>query len=343
MRFLCKNCWIAHEPPTLLGRCKRCEVNTQIERLDPLGSKMSTASAGPIVCKLHPSEPLDVYCGACRQPVPARTLVGERSVIALLGDTGSGKTSFLWVLSRWLRQPNDAGVFIRQAFGDSDEQMAKAIRGVLDHGRMRATPATDANVRNSAWELTTGPRSTNVIAFHDAAGEVWNDLTDLSRSEYDRFYRYLDLVGSIIFAIDGARVAETLDARGSTQPAAARAHEISIIDAVSRRIRARGERMPAAVVVTKADMLWDRPEWTVFQEASGADGETVGRAARELLMQAGRQALVDVLEETFAPVRFFAVSAFGQPPQSPMSVENIRPVRIQEPLMALLGSAVHRT
>ncbi len=347
MRFLCKDCWIAHEQASLLARCKRCEANTQIQRLDPLQSKANGSGGGPLVCRLHPSEPLDVYCGTCSREISPRTIVGERSVVALLGDTAAGKTSYLWVLSERLRQPNEAGVFIRQGLGDSDEQMTRAIRAIFDHGRMAATPATDADVRNYAWELATGDHATAVIAFHDAAGEVWNDLAMLSRREYDVFYRYLDLVGSVIFAIDGARIAEALDAQArrgvvSPQARAAHMHEIAIIDAVGRRMRAKGERIPACAVITKADVLWNRPECAIFQDDSDGDAETIGRAARELLLQAGRQALINALEETFAPVHFCAVSAFGHAPDAPLRIEDVRPVRVEDPLMALLGSQVSR-
>ena len=341
MRFLCKDCWIAHEEQTLLARCKRCVTNTQIERLDPLTSKAGGAGSTPIVCRLHPSEPLDVYCGACSREISPRTIVGERSIVALLGDTAAGKTSYLWVLSERLRHPNDAGVFIRQGLGDSDEQMMKTIRGLFDHGRMSATPPTDADVRNYAWELATGNHATAVIAFHDAAGELWNELAGLSRKEYDRFYRYLDLVGSVMFAIDGARIAEALDAeerRGVTSPQArmAHTHEIAIIDAVARRVRAKGERIPACAVVTKADVLWNRPAWEIFREDSGASAEEIEQATRELLRKAGRQALLDALDQTFAPVRFFAVSAFGHQPGDALCIEDVRPARVEEPLMALL-------
>lgn len=349
MRFLCKDCWIAHGETTLLARCKRCETNTRIQRLEPLVGKLGRSVArGPLVCKLHPAEPLDIYCGTCERPLSPRAVVGDQSIVAILGDTASGKTSYLWVLSEQLRNPNDSGIFIRQALGDSDEQMARAAHDVFERGRMSATPPTDADVRNYAWELALGDRATTVIAFHDTAGEVWNDLAGLSRTAYERFYRYLDLVGSVIFAIDGAHVAAALDAearRGITPPQsrAAQVHELAIIDAVSRRIRARGERVPVAAVITKADVLWDRPEYHVFREDSGADAETIGRTVRELLLKAGRQALVRALEETFAPVQYFAISAFGRGMSNPVRIEEIRPVRVADPLLALLGNLVTRT
>lgn len=349
MRFLCKECWIAHDPPTLLARCKRCEANTRIERLEPLAAKQGESGPrGPLVCRIHPTEPLDVYCGACERGVPPRTVVGDRSIIALLGDTASGKTSYLWVLSEQLRRATADGIFIRQSLGDSDAQMARAARDLFERGRIAATPATDADVRNYAWEVALGERATTVIAFHDAAGEVWNQLAGLSRTAYDRFYRYLDLVGGVIFAIDGAHVAAAIDAeerRGIAPPDSrtAQVHELAIVDAVSRRIRARGERVPVAAVITKADVLWDRPEYAAFRDDSGADAETIGRTVRELLLQAGRPALVRALEETFAPVRYFAISAFGHGLREPLQIEDLRPARVAEPLLSLLGNAGRRT
>lgn len=348
MRFLCKDCWIAHGEDTLLARCKRCEANTRIRRFEPLAAKLGRGVArGPLVCKIHPTEPLDIYCGTCERPVPPRTVIGERSVVAVLGDTASGKTSYLWVLSEQLRRPNGGGIFIRQALGDSDEQMARAARDVFERGRMSATEPTDADVRNYAWELALGDRATTVVAFHDAAGEVWNELSGLSRTAYDRFYRYLDLVGSVIFAIDGAHVVAAIDAeerRGITPPQSrsAQVHELAIVDAVSRRIRARGERVPVAAVITKADVLWDRPEYQLFREDSGADAETIGRTVRDLLIKAGRAALVRALEETFVPVRYFAISAFGHGLSDPLRVEDVRPERVADPLLALLGNLVTR-
>ncbi|MGN6187076.1 MAG: TRAFAC clade GTPase domain-containing protein [Thermoanaerobaculia bacterium] len=347
MRFLCKDCWIAHDEDTLLARCKRCEANTRIQRFEPLSTKRGRGIArGPLVCKLHANEPLDIYCGECERDVPPRTIVGDRSVIAILGDTASGKTSYLWILSEQLRRGHD-GIFIRQGLGDSDEQIAKAARMIFDRGRMSATEPTDADVRNYAWELALGDRGTTVIAFHDAAGEVWNELAGLSRTTYDRFYRYLDLVGSLMFAIDGAHVAASLEAeerKGIVPPQTRKAqtNELDIVDAVARRFRARGERVPIVAVITKADMLWDREEFAAFREDSGADAETIGKSVRELLIKSGRVALVRALEETFAPVTYFAISAFGHVISEPLRIEDVRPARVADPLLALLGNLVTR-
>ncbi len=347
MKFLCKECWLAHEPKTLLALCNECDARTQIRRLDPLQSKMSGSpdDGAELVCRLHPEEPLDIFCGECRRQVPPRAVVGPQSVVALVGDTASGKTSLLWVLTEHLRQATKAGVMIRQAIGDSDAQLARAQREIVDNGGPRPTMKTDADVRNYAWELMTpdGARDGWVIAFHDAAGEVWRDLGQVAR-DYELLHRYLGLVAGIVLAIDGQRVAEALDTRGnggrgaSEELLAAEAHEITIIDQLARKVRARGYPVPVGVTVTKADMLWDRPEWNLFRGDSGATPEEIDHAVRALLERSGRQALLGALTKSFAPLQFFAVSAFGHEPSAPLRLGELRPARVEEPLMAVLGA-----
>jgi hypothetical protein len=248
------------------------------------------------------------------------------------------------VLSERLRQANETGVMIRTSLGDSDEQMMRSVREIFDYGRLNATPATDADVRNYAWEVTNAAGETTVLAFHDAAGEVWIGLPKLSRTANPRLHGYLELVGSVIFGIDGARVAEALETNArhgmaSPQLRSALIHELAIADAMSYRMVPRRQSMPAAVVITKADMLWDREDCAAFQPSSGADAETIDRAAREVLLKASRQQLVQTLTATFDPLRFFAVSAFGSTPRDPLRIEDLTPARVEEPFVALLAAA----
>jgi GTPase SAR1 family protein len=348
MKFLCKECWLAHEPSTLLAACKECDARTQIHRLDPLRAKAAslTDDGGDLVCRLHRTEPLDVFCGECRRPIPPRAILGAQSIVALVGDTASGKTSLLWVLTERLRQSSVPVVRIRRAIGDSDEQLGRAMRDIVTHGGPRPTPMTDADVRNYAWELMLRESSRDngwLMAFHDTAGEMWRELATLGREEYEKFYRYLKLVGSIILAIDGDRVREGLDTRAAgtvASPAmlAAEAHEITIVDELSRRVRARGQAVPVAVTVTKTDMLWDRPEWSMLKRDSGATADEIDNAVRELLRQSGREALLAALANSFAPIQFFAVSAFGRAPEAPLVLADLQPSRVEEPLLAVMGA-----
>ena len=345
MKSLCKDCWIAHEIADLKGRCKVCVERTGIDRPEPLATKAKSIDvqhAKPIVCNIHPSEPLDVYCGTCPKRVSPRALVSERSVIAMVGDNRSGKTSLLWVLNERLRQTNPSGIFIREALGDSDETMAKAVEEILTKGDVPPTMATDANVRNYAWEVNTA-RGSTVIAFHDAAGEMWNNLPELAYEPYERFYRYLDLAGSIVFAIDGERLIESVQTieRGGVATRKAReaqVHELNIIRTLARRIGAReGDgHVPISATVTKTDTVWHDDRWSRFRPGSGATAEQIEEGVQALLLAAGRQSLLAEIRESFEPVRFFAVSAFGGAPLHPLRIEALRPERVEEPLLALL-------
>ena len=349
MRFLCKDCWKAHEPATLLARCMECDLRTEISRPDPLqsivaGGGMFSGGNGELVCRIHKSQPLELFCDTCKRPVSPRAILGDRSIIAILGDTASGKTSLLWIVTDRMRERNGNGISIRQAIGKSDEQLLDAVSEIFERGRPRPTQASDADARNYAWELTmpAGGSGHWVIAFHDAAGEVWRDLGGIEPGDHPRLLRYLDLIGSVVFAIDGQRVVEGLDVRSrgtvsSPQLRYAESHELTIADALARRFRARGTPVPVAVTLTKADLLWDRDEWSLFRADSGATAEQIDAAVRELFKRSGRQVLLDTLESSFAPLAFFAVSAFGCTPSAELRIEDLRPSRVEEPLLALLG------
>ncbi len=348
MTFLCKDCWMAQETAKLLARCKICDANSGIRRLDPASEIAATArnasdERAELVCAIHRSEPLDLFCGMCKQPLSSRALLGDCSVVAVLGDVGSGKTSLLWVLRERLRSSNGLPVKIRQPLGNTDQQLDDAIADVFTGGQARATTSTDAVVRNYAWELVTTmrPRQSALMAFHDAAGEVWRGLETLSRDGNPRFYRYLDLVGAVIFLIDGQRLKETLDGTGRharPQADAAAAQEIKILDAMDRRITARGGEIPVAVTISKADVLWDDDRWSAFRPGSGASRETMQQTVRDLLTASGRVDMLEGLESTFSPAAYFALSAFGRDVAAGerLSPDDIEPVRVEEPLLSLI-------
>jgi hypothetical protein len=349
VRFLCKDCWIAHDEASLLACCKVCDVNSGIHRLDPATEIAATARGADghaeLVCVTHRSEPLDLFCGECRKPLSPHALLGQRSVVAVLGGVGSGKTSLLWVLRERLRVSNGLRVKIRQPLGDTDQQLDQAVADALISGRARRTAETDAVVRNYAWELvtTSWPRQSTVIAFHDAAGEMWRDLSQLPRDSNPRFYRYLDLVGGVIFLIDGEQLAEALASgeRRRQAPGDAEAQEIAILDALERRITARGGEMPVAVTISKADVLWNDERWKAFAPNSGATREEIEEAARTLLKAAGRAEMLEAFGSIFSSAAYFAVSAFGRTVAAgtPLTPEEIEPARVEEPLLSLIDGS----
>ena len=100
--------------------------------------------------------------------------------------------------------------------------------------------------------------------------------------------------------------------------------------------------MPVAVVISKADMLWDDPRWAVFRGDSTAPSADVGVAARALLEAAGRGAILNAFDQVFGATGYFAVSAFGRriAAGEALTAGAIQPARIEEPLLALIGDEV---
>jgi hypothetical protein len=143
-----------------------------------------------------------------------------------------------------------------------------------------------------------------------------------------------------MFTIDGEKLLDWLDLDvrvvGRFELRSAEDYEMQIAEALGQRFRTR-EKMPLAVTVTKADVLWDREEWALFQPDSGATRASIDHAVHQLLDRTGRGPLLEMLSQWFSPVSFFAVSAFGCKPFPGIRVEDVRSSRVEEPIVTLLN------
>jgi DNA-directed RNA polymerase subunit RPC12/RpoP len=341
-KYLCKDCWLEHDLDTLLARCDECKKRA-FDRPEPLLSRRDPdAPDGLLVCRHHKDEALKILCNECKEPVPAGTF-GNRSVLAVVGDTASGKTTLMWaVIARPHRARSNGGLSIQRSIGKSDQQLDESVAPIFTTGQAQ-TKKSDATIRNYAWELKlpNGAHGNWLLAFHDAAGEIWRDLADLNSDTHPALRRFLKRVGSVMFTIDGEKLLDFLDLDVNTLRGAAlrsaEEYELRIAEALGQRFMTRGDKMPIAVTVTKADVLWDREEWALFRPDSGATRERIDRAVQQLLDRTGRRPLLDMLATWFSPVSFFAVSAFGCKPSPGIRVEDVRSSRVEEPIGALLN------
>lgn len=343
-KYLCKDCWLQHDVDTLLAGCNECATRTR-ERLEPLLDRHDPgelARTGVFTCKLHKEEALRIFCDTCKQPVPLGTF-GDRSVLAVVGDALSGKTTLMWVTTgRMHRSRGNGGLAIQRPIGNSDALLYETIAPIFAAGSA-PTKRSDADVRNYAWELKLphGAEGNWLLAFHDAAGEIWRELADLSIDRHPALRRFLALVGSVMLTIDGDKLLETLDvpvgAMGGAHLRFAEEYELRIVEALGLRFRPRQAKVPIAVTVTKADVLWDMPEWELFRPDSDATRASIDRAVQQLLRRTGRGPLLEMLDKWFAPVSYFAVSAFGSRPYRGFKVEDVRSSRVEEPIAALLN------
>jgi hypothetical protein len=344
MKFLCKECWIQHDVDTLLAGCEECGARVK-DRLEPLVDRHHPGELSKkkqYVCKKHPEELLRIVCGNCKRPVPASSF-GNRSVLAVVGDTFSGKTSLMWVVTARMQRPNGDGISIDHPVGDSDKMLYQTVEHIFNGGGNLGTRPTDADVRNYAWEVTVPDGEQKkiwLLAFHDAAGEVWRELANLDRDTHPALRSFLRLVGCVLFVIDGEKLSRALDVHWEGIADAdllfAAEHELRIAKALEQRFSRRDERVPVAVAITKADTLWGRVEWELFRPGTTATREKIDHAVRQLLQRTGRTPLLEALERAFKPLCCFAVSAFGRPPAPGFTVNDIRPARVEEPIVSLL-------
>jgi energy-coupling factor transporter ATP-binding protein EcfA2 len=328
-----------HDETSLRALCKRCEVH-RFERRRPLKDVGVLNEQKEIVCKLHRSEPLDVYCGnqSCRKQLSLRAAIDERGVVAIVGDTGSGKSTFLYILRRALRAGRNAPVQIKYTVGDSDEQLEKTVK-IDRSGMMMGALRADATQHNYAWELVPSSSTAEerwIVAFHDAAGSAWRNLQEINVRDRPVFLRYVNLIGGALLVIDGKRL-PTHETEGTYEDAVQEAiqNELAITAALKQRVLKRSH-VRTAIVVSKSDLLWDQPGCGVFRQDSGASRVEIAFEARKLLDRSGRGPLLNELATLPGAVEFFAVSALGEGAAGG-NIDNAKPERLVEPVLYAIG------
>lgn len=329
--LLCHACWTKNGETRLRARCSLCATPGN----SPYLAKRVLNEDRVPVCKQHYGEELQLICWRCGREVSPRAVVDDRGIIAMVGDSACGKSTLLEVLKQALRsRPN----YSHTAIGDTEVRLRKE----LNSGRVNRTDESDANERNYAWQLVrrkTDTRNSNawLMAFHDAAGQMWMNLGErkLDQRTYPYFSRYLDLIGAVVFFVDGEHLQTKRNARLSSAEETAINTELAIANALRRYIRPRKGLIPGAVVVSKADLLWNRRDCGIFRQPSAKRDEISARVER-LLEESSRRDLLDSVRQFIdTPLQFFAVSAQGKNEIS--SIEDADPVRIEDPLLYVIG------
>lgn len=334
---LCKDCWTVQQIADLRVRCEPCDEKREFKSDEYLHKKAYMTRTGEYVCKTHRYFLLATSCNFCKRPVSLRARMANSGVVAILGDSGSGKSTFLYVLRRELGGGSNARVQIRHALGDSDAQLRIAVQ---ETNRMRKpTPEGDAEQRrNYAWELvnTSSAERRWLVAFHDASGEMWINLETLPFSRYPTFYRYLGLITAAILVIDGERIPNE-DAQGTYSDSVQEAilNELAITSALRSQMGVRNEPIVGAVVLSKADLLWDRVGCHVFRQGSNASPQIIRQEVRRLLDKSGRKFLLQDLD-AMKLHDYFAVSALGEGGAS-VDIDDAKPERLAEPILSVIG------
>lgn len=304
-RYLCLACWRRLPQGEALARASAKDQAVPAwmrapgeGELRPAGAGRGRGLAGLLLDdEPPPADGADLFC-PCGAPLTARSaLDGEEELgLGFAGPQAAGKTLLTLAAVRALDGARVDGERVSLfGVGDTPRRFRELAADFLhDHRQAEATrlePPPEQLVHGTgeithlAWELFAGRgrERAGVVAVYDLAGETWG-LPAHERRE--RFDRYLGLVTSLVFVVDGASVAADLglDPRDAWDPEPRRgdggARDEEWLGAVLDRLGGRAREVDLAVALTKGDLLWEEPRWAELRpEEAAADGPAGGEDA----------------------------------------------------------------
>lgn len=372
-RYFCGNCWTVSARDDLSYRCTACGDPSLPGWIRGTGSLRSVRDLLPpwywrwlsedreIACPSHPGARLQLFCPVCTLPLSEASRVrrGDPLALGIAGPRTAGKTLFTATLVRELRRRQVGGRPLGLIGLDDTEERFSAIESSLLEGRKPDATAeepdlglTSPSPRNFCWQVqSAGPDRRGAapafLTIYDVAGETWG----LPSSEaLARFDRYVGALSSLVFLIDGAAVAHDLgfEVEDAWDPAPGTGIEDWVdrqwLSRVRDRLGRRSRKVDLALVVSKADYLWDHEDWKALRP----EGEKKEReeALRRLLDRSGRSSMWTEGHQSFNRIGLFAVSSLGFRP-GPDDVERdngasklvreVSPVGVTDPVVWLLG------
>lgn len=279
--------------------------------------------------------------------------------LGFAGPPGAGKTLLTITMVRALRglALGDRSIGVLGVDG-TEERFRALAEAFLDHGLQphASLPeqadgpmeAFDAS-GNFCWELIIErgrrPTGTAFLATFDLAGETWALPPAQSAPRFDR---YLGLMGSVVFLVDGASLAADLDlgVHDAWSDSAGRGDggtaELTVMRNLIERTGPRRRQVDVALVISKADLLWDHPDWQGLRPAEGAEGtDAVAGVIESLLAQSQRRDLLLAARKHFRGVELFAVSSLGfRPGRADVAgrslTTRVAPAGVLDPILWLL-------
>jgi hypothetical protein len=303
-RYLCLACWRRLPQGEALARASAKDQAVPAwmrapgeGALRPVGAGRGRGLAGLLLDDEPPAaDGVDLFC-PCGAPLTARSaLDGEEELgLGFAGPRAAGKTLLTLAAVRALDGARVDGERVSLfGVGDTPRRFRELAADFLhEHRQAEATrlePPPEQLVHGTgeithlAWELFAGRgrERAGVVAVYDLAGETWG-LPAHERRE--RFDRYLGLVTSLVFVVDGASVAADLglDPRDAWDPEPRRgdggARDEEWLGAVLDRLGGRAREVDLAVALTKGDLLWEEPRWAGLRPEAAADGPAGGEDA----------------------------------------------------------------
>lgn len=388
--FICPYCFEKRKLSEVQFRCtnRRCEdvpdvEMTRYENGDenmpkpgkttftvPVKSASAVAQSG--VCPKCRNTTYKRVCPACHNELPESTLTGKDMIISVVGSRGTGKSHFVGVIIKELRDR------IAVAFGGSLEGFADSYArwqqnfgsSLYDNNvKLELTASSLQNVNNGAYRplifklklkhkaLFKEVIESFTLVFFDTAGEDLDDEDTMSTVN-----KYICRSAGIVFLLDPMQipaVANQVDdtvlagASAASRQQASRADDIMTrVSKLIRNSRGLGETakidIPVAAVFSKFDAIQPLvpQDCTVHNPSPHcaqkhfdlSDWHNVNGEIQALLREWDAGAFTSQLETNYSKYSYFAASALGlhNNPQQGGRIERPRPHRIEDPFLWIL-------
>lgn len=249
--------------------------------------------------------------------------------LALVAGPSAGKTTFLAGVLQELETLSTSGTMALGVVEGSRKHYQRAL-DELRHGKLPAKTVTGSSPTLVA-EVQGDGRS-RVLSLYDVSGESYTS------EDARRGLRFLEVPSGLILLVDPLAlerfaVDHEEELRQSSELRPSPVGPARVVEGVLGSLAEAGavtERIPVAVVVTKADALDVGGE---IRSLAGAHGD---RAVPEWLEQQGAGNLVRMIEGAFKRVGWFHASALGRTPIS-SDTSPFVPQGTADPVLWLLG------
>ena len=299
-------------------------------------------------------------CSGCERLLPRSFGRAESHTIAIIGDSGSGKSHYIASCIDQLRKGHAwqvIGCTRIVGQGNTDQNYRNAYYGPMYLGleQLEATLSATDNVRDPlVYEVVfrqksrlKSARMVNLL-FYNSAGF---DLRDPKRMVH--FSHYVLSASAIIFLVDPLVVPGIVNSLPDhlKPPLGANVLERTV-DVLNHIIQTFEQglglepgatlRTPIAITISKSDLLKFVTKYSsmplflndaiLSNKLDPLGFETVNREVQELLQRVGDREL-QLAVSSFENKNFFAVSATGWPPDASGKFPTIEPLRCLDPLL----------
>lgn len=360
----------------VLAKFLRTRTELKGKTFRPAGAEKQRRIMETVACPSCQTRTSNKICPHCHNDLPRFFGESETVMISVVGVKESGKSHFLSVLIDRLMNKigpnlncnvqaiNDAILErYRQNFYDpvfkrketihatrstqSDIQVKMPLVYTLTFMRKPTFLNTTPGL-NLVFGSEPKPRKIVMLAFYDAAGEDLN-----SQNVMKREYKYLYNSSGIILLVDPLQFAKVRELYPDEQLPNVNPDIMDLVTRLTNLIRDTQQvstktriKTPVAVTLSKSDMITTflSPS-SILLHAAGGEETGLDEAIRKsisdevtaLLADWTSRALPLHFAANFRKVSYFAASAIGTNPHGRPDIADIRPHRVDDPLLWLLA------